>query len=126
MFFFFLDKKNYSFLSQNSLKHSKIFVIQILYRYHKSPLIHTNVYHLFFLVQILIFLFYSSQFLSQSINSNVLLGFNFLWFSISFLNIIPCYHTSFFKYIYIYIYKHTHRVIYISLLSIITLKKNNN
>ena len=42
--------KNYSFLFQNfygfsfnSLKHSKIFDIQILYNYHKSPSIHTNV-----------------------------------------------------------------------------------
>ena len=32
----------------NSLKHSKIFVIQILYSYHKSSSIHTNVYHLSF------------------------------------------------------------------------------
>ena len=47
--------KNYSFLSRNFyffffkfLKHSKIFVIQILYNYHKSPSIHTNVYHLCF------------------------------------------------------------------------------
>ena len=41
----------------NSLKHSKIFVIQILYRYHKSPLIHTNVYHLFFFCSNLKFFF---------------------------------------------------------------------
>ena len=33
----------------NSLKHSKIFVIQILYSYYISPFIHTNVYHLSFI-----------------------------------------------------------------------------
>ena len=32
----------------NSLKHSKIFVIQILYSYHKSPSIHTDIYHISF------------------------------------------------------------------------------
>ena len=94
----------------NSLKHSKIFVIQILYRYHKSSSIHTNVYHLFFCSN-LKFL-YLSQFLSQSINSNIPLGFNFLQFSISFSNIISRYITSFFKkiinmYGYLYIiFKH--------------------
>ena len=41
-----------------SLKHSKIFVIQILYKNHKSPSIHTNVYHLSF-VQISIFFYLS-------------------------------------------------------------------
>ena len=40
--------------------------------------------------------FYLSQFLSQSINSNISLGFNFLRFFILFLNIIPYYLTSFF------------------------------
>ena len=96
--------------SLNSLKYSKNFVIQILCSYHKSSSIHNNIYHLSF-VQISIF-FYLSQFLSQSINSNVLLGFNFLRISIFFLNIISGHLTSFKKnnnnthnYLYI-IFKH--------------------
>ena len=69
--------------------------------------------------------FYLSQFLSLSINSNVPLGFNFLQFSISFLNIIPYYLNSL-KNIYIYIYIYIHMVIYISLLNInITLNQIN-
>ena len=73
-----------------------LFFIQILYSYHKSSSICTSIYHLSF-VQISNF-FYLLQFLSQSINSNVPLGFNFLQFSISFLNIILYYLTSSFKY----------------------------
>ena len=39
------------FKKKNSLKkHFKIFVIQIIYCYHKSPSIHANVYHLPFRV----------------------------------------------------------------------------
>ena len=55
------------------------------------------------IIIIIIIIFYLSQFLSQSINSNVPLGFNFLRFSISFLNIIPHYLTFFFKKIHIII-----------------------
>ena len=66
-FFFFLIIKTTHFYPKismvffliNSLKHSKIFVIQILYRYHKSPLIHTNVYHLFFFGSNLNFFFFT-------------------------------------------------------------------
>ena len=49
---------------KNSLKHSKIFFIQILYSYHKSPSIHTNVYHLFF-VQISKFFTYHNFYPNQ-------------------------------------------------------------
>ena len=66
--------KKYSFLSQNfygslflnSLKHSKIFVIQILYSYHKSSSFHTNIYYLSF-IQISIFFTYYNSYPNQEI-----------------------------------------------------------
>ena len=64
--------KNYSFLSGNfyfffnSLKHFKIFVIQILYSYHKSSSIHTDVYNFSF-VQISIFFTYHNSYPNQQI-----------------------------------------------------------
>ena len=94
-----------------------MFFIQILYSYHKSSSICTSIYHLSF-VQISNF-FYLLQFLSQSINSNVPLGYKFLRFSISFLNIVPCYLTSFFK----KKHTHTHTINYILLLNIIILNQ---
>ena len=91
--FSFSSRNFYGFFLKNSLKHSKIFVIQILYSYHNqhSSILTYIVFHVFKSQ----FFFYLLQFLSQSINSNVSLGFNFLQFSISFLNIIPYYLISF-------------------------------
>ena len=104
--------------SLNSLKYSKNFVIQILCSYHKSSSIHNNIYHLSF-VQISIFFLLITILISIN-KFKCPIGFNFLRFSISFLNIIQRYLTSFFKKkIYIYIYT----VIYISLLIIITLNQ---
>ena len=44
----FVSWNFYGFFFFNSLKYSKIFVIQILYSYHKSSSIHTNVYNFSF------------------------------------------------------------------------------
>ena len=53
MFFFFFNSK-----------HSKIFTIQILYTYLKSPSNRTNVYHISF-VQILNFVTYNNSYPNQ-------------------------------------------------------------
>ena len=96
------SRKNYSFLSQNFVlkkkkkffKTFKNFCYPNLYNYHIS-LSSTLTYIIFFFFFSNLKFFYLSQFLSQSINSNVQLVSISYGFSISFLNIISRYLISF-------------------------------